>query len=51
MFGDLKWELRWNFKVPHMVGVLIHLQIPKSKIPINVFELYFKNAKFRCLVI
>jgi hypothetical protein len=25
MFGDLKLELRWNFKVPHALGVLIHL--------------------------
>jgi hypothetical protein len=51
MFGDLKLELRWNFKVLHAVVVLIHFQIPKSKIPINVFYFIFKNAKFRCLVI
>jgi hypothetical protein len=38
MFGDLKLELRWNFKVPHALGVVSHLKIPKSKIPINVFE-------------
>jgi hypothetical protein len=51
MFGDLKLELRWNLKVPHALVVLIHLKIPKSNIPLNVFEFYFKNAKFRWLVI
>jgi hypothetical protein len=38
MFGDLKLELRWNFKVPHVLGVLIHLKSPKSKSPTNFFE-------------
>jgi hypothetical protein len=38
MFGDLKLELRWNFKVPDALGVLIHLQIPKSKTPTKDFE-------------
>jgi hypothetical protein len=38
MFGYLKLELLWNLKVPHALGVLIHLKIPKSKIPKNVFE-------------
>jgi hypothetical protein len=51
MFDDLKLELGRNFKVPHALGVLIHLKIPKSKIPINVSEFHFKNAKFRCVVI
>jgi hypothetical protein len=52
MFGDLELDLRWNFKVPHALGVLIHLQIPKSKIPTNFFEFFrSKKAKFRCLVI
>jgi hypothetical protein len=37
MFGDLKLELRWNFKVPHALGVLIHLVIPKSKIATKCF--------------
>jgi hypothetical protein len=38
MFGDLKLGLRWNFKVPHALGVLIHLQSPKSKSPTINFE-------------
>jgi hypothetical protein len=38
MFGDLKLELRWNFKVPHALGVLIHLQSPKSETPTKKFE-------------
>jgi hypothetical protein len=38
MFGDLKLVLRWNFKVLHALGVLIHLRIPKSKTPTNNFE-------------
>jgi hypothetical protein len=38
MFGDLEFELRWNFKVPHALGVLIHLKIPKSKSPTKYFE-------------
>jgi hypothetical protein len=38
MFGDLKLELRWNFKVPHALGVLIHLNNPKSKLSTNFFE-------------
>jgi hypothetical protein len=38
MYGDLKLELRWNFKVPHALEVLIHLQIPKSKTPTKHFE-------------
>jgi hypothetical protein len=38
MFGDLKLELRWNFKVPHVLGVLIHLKIPKSKSSTKGFE-------------
>jgi hypothetical protein len=33
MFGDLKLELRWNFKVPYTSGLLIHLKSPKSKSP------------------
>jgi hypothetical protein len=51
MFGDSKWELQWNFKFPQASGLLIHLQIPKSKTLTNFFEFYFKKAKFRCLVI
>jgi hypothetical protein len=39
MFGDLKLELGRNFKVPHTLGVLIHLKIPKSKTPTKNFEL------------
>jgi hypothetical protein len=35
MFGDLKLDLQWNFKVPHTLGVLIHLKSPKSKTPIK----------------
>jgi hypothetical protein len=38
MFGDLKLELRWNFKVPHALGVLIHFEMPKSKSPTNFFK-------------
>jgi hypothetical protein len=38
MFGDLKFQLQWNFKVPHVLGVLIHLVIPKSKTPTIFFE-------------
>jgi hypothetical protein len=38
MFGDLKLELRWNFKVPHELGVLIQLKMPKSKTPTKFFE-------------
>jgi hypothetical protein len=38
MFGDLKLELRRNFKVPHALGVLIYLQSPKSKSPTIFFE-------------
>jgi hypothetical protein len=33
MFGDLKLELGWNFQVPHVLGVLIHLKMPKSETP------------------
>jgi hypothetical protein len=43
MFGDLILELRWNFKVPHALGVLIHLKIPKSKTTTNFLEFYFKR--------
>jgi hypothetical protein len=38
MFGDLKLELKWNFKLPHAVGVLIDLKSPKSKSPTIFFE-------------
>jgi hypothetical protein len=38
MFGELKLDLWWNFKVSHALGVLIHLQIPKSKTPTKDFE-------------
>jgi hypothetical protein len=38
MFGDLKLGLWWNSKVPHALGVLIHLQFPKSKSPTKNFE-------------
>jgi hypothetical protein len=38
MFGDLKLEIRWNLKVPHTLGVLVHLKIPKFKSPTNFFE-------------
>jgi hypothetical protein len=38
MFGDLKLELGRNFKVPHTLGVLIHLRSPKSKSPTTKFE-------------
>jgi hypothetical protein len=38
MFGDLKLELGWNFKRPHGLGVLIHLQNPKSKTSTKKFE-------------
>jgi hypothetical protein len=38
MFGDLELELRWNFKVPHALGFLIHLKSPKSKSPTKYFE-------------
>jgi hypothetical protein len=31
MFGDLKLELGRNFKVPHMLGVLIHLKTGLSR--------------------
>jgi hypothetical protein len=51
MFGDLILVLQWNLKVPHTLGVLIHLKIPKSKTPTIFFEFKFKKAKFRCLVI
>jgi hypothetical protein len=37
MYGDLKLELRWNFKVPHALGVVMHLKSPKSKSPTNLF--------------
>jgi hypothetical protein len=43
MFGNLKLELRWNFKVPDALGVLIHLQIPKSKTPTKKFEFEIKS--------
>jgi hypothetical protein len=33
MFGDLKLELWWNFKVPYALEVLIHLKSLKSKSP------------------
>jgi hypothetical protein len=33
MFGDLKLELGRNFKVPHVLGVLIHFRSPKSETP------------------
>jgi hypothetical protein len=39
MFADLKLELRRNSKVPHVLGVLIHLKIPKSKTPTKHFEI------------
>jgi hypothetical protein len=38
MFGDMKLELGRNFKLPHALGVLIHLKSPKSKSPTNNFE-------------
>jgi hypothetical protein len=38
MFGDLKLELWRNFKVPHALGVLIHLKSPKSKSPTKKIE-------------
>jgi hypothetical protein len=38
MFGDLILMLRWNLKVPLVLGILIHLKIPKSKIPTKKFE-------------
>jgi hypothetical protein len=38
MFGDLKLELGRNFKVPHALGVLIHLKMTKSKWPTKHFE-------------
>jgi hypothetical protein len=38
MFGDLKLDLRWNFKVPHVLGVLIHLKTPKSRASTKHFE-------------
>jgi hypothetical protein len=44
MFGDLKLELGRNFKVPHMLGVLIHLRSPKSKSPTKKFEFQFKKG-------
>jgi hypothetical protein len=37
MFGDLKLELGGNFKVPHMLEVLIHLKSPKSKSPTKIW--------------
>jgi hypothetical protein len=51
MFGDLKLELGRNFKVPHALGVLIHLKSPKSKSLIKHFEFRFLKAIFRCLAI
>jgi hypothetical protein len=51
MFGDLILVLQLNFKVPHALGVLIHLKSPKSKSPTTIFEFYIKKAQFRCLVI
>jgi hypothetical protein len=44
MLGDLKLEVRRNFKVPHVLGVLIHLKIPKSKSPTNFFEFYIQKG-------
>jgi hypothetical protein len=38
MFGDLILVLWRNLKVPHALGILIHLQIPKSKTPTKKFE-------------
>jgi hypothetical protein len=38
MFGDLKLVLWWNLKVPYVLGILIHLKMPKSKTPTNYFE-------------
>jgi hypothetical protein len=38
MFGDLKLDLRWNFKVSHALGFLIQLKMPKSKTPTKKFE-------------
>jgi hypothetical protein len=38
MFGDLKLEQGRNFKVPHTLGVLISLKIPKSKTRTKSFE-------------
>jgi hypothetical protein len=38
MFGNSKLDLQWNFKVPHALGVLIHLQMPKSKAPTKKIE-------------
>jgi hypothetical protein len=40
MFGDLELELPWNFKVPHALGVLIHLQSPKSETPTIFIEFF-----------
>ena len=51
MFGALKLELRWNFKVPHVLEVLIHLKSLKSKTPTKKMEFQFKEAKFRYMVI
>jgi hypothetical protein len=51
MFDDLKLELRWNFKVPHVLGVVILLEMPKSKSSTNFLSFSSKKAKFRCLVI
>jgi hypothetical protein len=34
----LKLDLQWSFKVPHVLGVLIHLKMPKSKTPIKKFK-------------
>jgi hypothetical protein len=43
MFGDLILVLWWNLKVPHALGVLIHLKIPKSKTPINFLSFSSKR--------
>jgi hypothetical protein len=43
MFGNFKLDLRWNFKVPHALGILIHLRSPKSKSPTKHFEFYIKR--------
>jgi hypothetical protein len=38
MFGDMKLDLGRNFKLPHALGVLNHLKMPKSKSPTKYFE-------------
>jgi hypothetical protein len=38
MYGDLKLELGRNFKVPHALGVVIHLRSPKIKSPTKKIE-------------